>query len=257
MNKKLIKNKKTQKNRKIKDIFNKISYFFEKFLYPDDIKCIFCGKDIPNFYEKPYCNSCEKSVTFNKNHTCKICALPIKNEAQVCDFCQTQKRYFKKAFIPFLYQGKIRESVLSFKFDNRRYLAKGFAVEMAKLLKCENFDFITFVPMTLNKLKERGFNQAEKLANELSNILHIPCFETLKKNIETKEQKNLTYMERSKNLENAFTIINKDLVENKKILLVDDIVTTCATVNACACKLSKYTNNIYVSAIARNEYHEN
>ena len=65
MNKKLIKNKKTQKNRKIKDIFNKISYFFEKFLYPDDIKCIFCGKDIPNFYEKPYCNSCEKSVTFN------------------------------------------------------------------------------------------------------------------------------------------------------------------------------------------------
>lgn len=251
MNKSCKNNKKSQKNHKFADIFSKISVFFDKYLFPDDIKCIFCGKDIPLFYEKPYCENCEKDLTFNEGNRCLICDMPIKNEAKICDFCQNNKRYFKKAYCPFIYKDKIRQAILSYKFDNRRYMAKGFAVLIAKYINDLKVDLITFVPMTKNKQKERSFNQAERLANELGKILNIPVLKTLEKIKDTDEQKILDYKERSKNLKDAFRIINRDLIKDKSVLLVDDILTTCATVNTCAEYLSKHAT-VYVTAIARN-----
>ena len=111
--------------------------------------------------------------------------------------------------------------------------------------------------MTKKKQKEKGYNQAEILALNLSKITKIPFAPTLEKMIETKEQKGLNYKERSLNLKNAFKLIDKNLVKDKNILLVDDIVTTCATVNVCSQELSKYAKNIYICAIARNELKEN
>ena len=98
---KILKNKEnSSKNHKFADILEKISVFFDKFLFPDDIKCIFCGKDIPSFYEKPYCFSCEKEIKINTGNRCLICDLPINNEAKICDFCKTNHRHFKRAFTP-------------------------------------------------------------------------------------------------------------------------------------------------------------
>lgn len=241
-------NKKTQKNM---SFLMKISSFIDKILFPDDIKCIFCGRDIPSFYDKPYCDSCEKSLPFNNANRCLICDMPIKNEANVCDFCQNAKRYFKKAYCPLIYKNEVRSSILSYKFNNKRYLAKGFAVIISKYLHDLDFDIITFVPMTKRKQKERSFNQAKHLANELGKILGKEVVSTLDKIKDTDDQKKLDFKDRSKNLKDAFKIVNKEKFKNKKVLLVDDILTTCATVNACAELLAKHAT-VYVTAIARN-----
>lgn len=251
MNKSCKNNKKSQKNHKFADIFSKISVFFDKYLFPDDIKCIFCGKDIPLFYEKPYCDKCEKDLAFNKGNRCLICDMPIKNEAKICDFCQNNKRYFKKAYCPFIYKDKIRQAILSYKFDNRRYMAKGFAVLIAKYINDLKVDLITFVPMTRKREKERSFNQSERLAKELGKLLNIKVVKTLEKIKDTDDQKSLTFKERSENLKDAFRLVNRDLIKDKNVLLVDDILTTCATINTCAEYLSKYST-VYVTAIARN-----
>ena len=249
---KLLKNKeKTQKNQKKSSFLMKISSLIDKLLFPDDIKCIFCGRDIPTFYDKPYCNECEKSLPFNNTNRCLICDMPIESEAKICDFCQNNKRFFKKAYSPFIYDGIVRQSILSYKFNNNRYLAKGFAIIIAKYIKNLKIDFITFVPMTKKKFKERSFNQSERLAEEIGKILNVKVIKTLNKIKDTGEQKVLNYKERSKNLKDAFAVMNKDLIKGKSVLLVDDVITTCATVNTCAEYLSKYST-VFVTAIARN-----
>lgn len=251
--KKSLKNKeKTQKKRKKYDIFKKISIFFNKLIFPDDIKCVFCGRDIPSFYEKPYCSNCEKLLPKNDGKRCLICDEPIGNEAVICDHCQKNKRYFKKARAPFLYKDLVRKSLLSYKSDNKRYLAKGYAIIIAKEIKGWKIDLITYVPMTKRKEKERSFNQSKLLAKNLAKILNLPCFETLEKVSETKSQKTLNYLERQKNLLSVFNLKDKELVKNKNVLIVDDIITTCATLNTCAKILSKHANNIFVCALARN-----
>ena len=231
---------------------------FLRLIFPPDIKCIFCGKDINHFYERPFCDSCGKTLSFNVGNRCRICDEPIENEAIVCDNCQKRKHYYRHAYCPFVYVDKVRQNLLSYKSDNRRYLALGYALLIVKYIgeDIKNFDLITYVPMTKTREKERSFNQSKLLAEEISKLTDLPVVESLKKNFDTKAQKELNYNERLKNIQNIFSIINKKEIKDKNILLVDDIITTCATVNACAKELSKYANSISACAVARNKLHK-
>ena len=249
---------KNDKNNKKKSKFScflsKFSIFLEKYLFPEDIKCIFCGKDISSFYSKPYCSYCEKEIKFNYGNKCKICDERIYNEAKICERCMKNKYDFKKIFCPLIYEGITRKTILAYKQDNKRYLAKGFAQIIYDYIG-ENFkyiDIITYVTITEKRLKERSFNQSQKLAEELSKLANLPCVNCLEKIKETSDQKKLNFSERKKNLKNCFKVINKKDIKGKNVLLVDDIISTCATVQECSNMLKNYANNIYVTAIARN-----
>ncbi|HIT61992.1 MAG TPA: ComF family protein [Candidatus Caccovivens faecavium] len=231
---------------------------FLRLIFPPDIKCIFCGRDINHFYERPFCDSCGKTLSFNIGNRCRICDEPIENEAIVCDNCQRRKHYFKHAYCPLVYKDKVRENILSYKIDNKRYLALGYALLIVKYIgeDIKNFDLITYVPMTRTRKKERSFNQAKLLAEEIGKIANLPVVECLKKNYDTKAQKELNYVERLDNIKNIFSVVDKDKIKNKNILLVDDIITTCATVDACAKELSRYAYSISACAVARNKLHK-
>ena len=246
--------KKHQKNIKKRGFLEKLTAFFNYLIFPENFKCIFCGNDIPNFQDIPYCQNCMKILPFNSEKRCKICDMKITNEANICDFCQKSKRYFKKATCPFIYEGLVRETILAYKNSNKKYLAKGFAVILSKYLNKDNFDLITFVPMTKFERQKRGYNQSELLANELGKILKLPVMSTLKKIKETTPQKALSFNERQNNLKGAFVAENKEHLKGKRILLVDDVITTCATINSCSEKLSKYAKTICVAALARNNF---
>lgn len=244
---KLIKNsKKSLKNQKNRNFFNKISIFLNKYIFPNDFKCIFCGNDIANFCDKPYCENCKKILPFISENRCLICSNEINNEATICDSCQKHPPHFKKLFSPFRYEGIVKKSVLNYKYDNSRYLAKGYAIILSKLLRNLDIDLITFVPMSKNE--KRYFNHSKQLAEELSKLLKTPCVELLRKMKDTKEQKSLTFKERRENVKDVFALTKS--VKNKKILLVDDIASTCSTLDACAEKLKSCV--VYAVVIARN-----
>ena len=232
---------------------------FLRLIFPPDIKCIFCGRDINHFYERPYCDSCSKTLSFNIGNRCRICDEPIENEAIICDNCQRRKHYYKCAYCPLIYEDRVRQNLLSYKIDNKRYLALGYAIMITKYIgeDIKNFDLITYVPMTKKRERERSFNQSKLLAEEIGKLTKLPVVECLKKNFDTKEQKELNYTERLNNLKNIFSVVGKDNIKNKTILLVDDIITTCATVDSCSKALSKYANSISVCAVARNKLYKN
>lgn len=112
------------------------------------------------------------------------------------------------------------------------------------------------VPIYIKKQKDRGYNQSEEIARELSKIIKVPiCSDVLIKIKETPSQAELKKEQRIKNLENTFTIYNPQKIKNKKIFLIDDIYTTGSTMQECAriLKTAK-VKQIWGITIAREEY---
>ena len=245
--------------KKFKEYIKKIGNFFEHLIFPDDIKCVFCGTDVSDFEAKPFCEDCEKEIDFNNGHRCMICDEPIENEAVVCDRCQKNKRNFKKAFCPFVYGGKVRTAILGYKDSNQRYKSKTFAKYIAnKILESKiSIDKITFVPLTKKKLRERSFNQSKLLAERIGDILGVPVVEMFEKTKDTKGQKFASYKERQENMSGMYNLLPIKLSKDENVLIVDDIITTCATVNYCSGLIAKKVKNVYVCAIARNKLEYN
>ena len=98
-----------------------------------------------------------------------------------------------------------------------------------------DFDFLVPIPVSKERFKERGYNQALLLANQISEKFdNKPIFEVLEKIKQTKDQVGLNFQERQENLNGSIKVCEKELVRDKDILLVDDVLTTGATANVCA-----------------------
>ena len=143
----------------------------------------------------------------------------------------------------FFYDGKVRRMLIRVKFYERtqhiRQVAEILYKDIAACYSEIDFDLITYVPMHEKDKKQRGYNQCEMLAQELSKLSGIPVVPTLVKTKRTKKQHHLKYTERKTNLRGAFSLIDKEALKDKCILLVDDIVTSGYTLGACAKELNK------------------
>jgi competence protein ComFC len=181
--------------------------------------------------------------------------MEIIGQGDVCDFCKKNKKSFDKAYAPFKYEGEVRKVTLNFKSKNAKYLAEPMANLMLKDMpeNMKDFDYIIPVPCSESTLKTRGYNQSELLANEISKKTNKEILTNiLIKHKDTKAQKELSFNERKKNLKDAFKIKNKKIIKDKIILLVDDVMTTCATANLCSDLLKHHCKKVYVLIFARN-----
>lgn len=141
---------------------------------------------------------------------------------------------------------------LKFKGFNRigSFLGEHLAFEYTNIFtKIRNYDIICPVPLFKTKVRERGYNQSEYICSGINSVLNIMQINNLIKRVRhTKSQTNLRYFERLSNVKDAFEINEKyiHIISDKKILLVDDVVTTGATIN----EVIKVLRNVNVSEIA-------
>ena len=218
------------------------------------MKCIFCHRDISDASIVPYCDDCYVNAPFNRGKKCKICDQPTNDDSDVCDFCKRQHKAFDRAVAPMEYVDPVRSVVLKFKNNNAKYLAQPIGRMMSDCVIDANFDFdvILPVPASPKALKRRGYNQSLLLAEQISKNLQKPCMDkAFAKILNTKYQKQLSFSKRQKNLQGAFKVLDKKAIFGKTILLVDDVITTCATINECAKELKKYARRVYVVGFAR------
>lgn len=116
-----------------------------------------------------------------------------------------------------------------------------------------DLDYIVYIPSSKKKIKERGFNQCEFLAQELAKEFKVECIDIISKNNNVKEQKMLSKAEREKNIKGAFKLKNNKNLQGKNVLLVDDVLTTGFTIEECIKELKKINNiNLKVLVLARN-----
>ncbi|MBQ7264849.1 MAG: ComF family protein [Firmicutes bacterium] len=211
--------------------------------------CMFCSKAVE--YKRPYplCPSCEERVRPYQGKRCNICSRPIDHDGR-CSLCNMTKLYFEKGYCLYEYKDEIRRAVIDFKFSQNPLYFTFFGKNMAEHLLKHNakYDIITFVPMYNKDERKRGYNQAELLAYETARLTNINFDTLLKKEKSTALQSSLSAKERATNLKKAFAL-TKD-VKGKSILIIDDIITTGATLNECAKVLSKAGAKVDVFALA-------
>jgi len=198
--------------------------------------CFGCGK------EKEYlCDDCKACLEISSYIYC-LCEKPvILSDAGKCRRCRDKKLDGLYSALP--YQNKLVQKLIqNFKYEPFiKDLSKSLSsliIEHLQLLDNKpdlSSFFLTPVPLHKKRLKWRGFNQAEEIAKELTNYLKIPLInDCLIKIRETPTQMELSGEERKENIKGVFLVKNKDLIQNKKILLVDDVYTTGSTMEECA-----------------------
>ena len=213
--------------KKIKGTFEKIT----EYIFPLNHTCNICGREI--FSNAYFCEQCEKDIVYNDKIICNHCGRRTFNEENYCNSCSGRETYFEKARSAYVYAHPISDMILRLKYENQKYIAKIFAKQLS-FVYFKNFmccDTVTFTPMTAEREEERGYNQAEVLAEEFCKIVGLPILkEVLIKTKETARQATIsTAKERRENLNGSFKIANRNQVKDKNILLIDDVMTTGAT----------------------------
>lgn len=211
------------------------------------------------------CEMCGEIICFDE-HLCEDCeALPYI-EAPVClkcgcskddCICKKHKREveYKAVVAPFYYEGSVSRGILNMKMNEMPRLADAQGSAVAKIVKkyyeLIDFDFVTFVPMLKSDISDRGFNQAELLAKAVSKECAIPIKDVLYKKRKTKMQKRQNAKERFANMYNAFDVKENENVSGAKILLIDDVKTTGATLTSASLILKAYgAECVYCAAVA-------
>ena len=165
------------------------------------------------------------------------CGKPLDTEEEYCLDCSKEKHLYLRGRSALCYEGDAKEAIHKIKYENKRAyigpLAELMAERLAGDVRRWDPQVLIPVPMTENKRKSRGFNQAEILARHLGRVWGIPVdTQLLVKLVDTGEQKKLDKRMRRRNLRNAFEA--RENGKYTRVLLIDDVYTTGSTVDAAA-----------------------
>lgn len=221
------------------------NHWLMQLLFPKT--CPICEDILPKKTE--ICESCRKKLQYIREPKCKKCGKPFEtaDEGQMireyCADCVKRRHFYDRGMAVFCYNEEIKESIYRFKYHNQRTYADFYGQEICnrygREIRRMGIEALIPVPISVEKQRKRGFNQAELIAKVVGEQLNIPVETQLIVRIKnTIPQKELNQEERRKNLNNAFQI-TENRVKYKKIMLVDDIYTTGSTIDACAIPLRK------------------
>lgn len=191
-----------------------------------------------------YPNCCGICDEICKNNICKKCELKLKKLSKF-KIDIYKNRNFKKHLYIFKYDGIIKNRLIDYKFNGKSYIYKAFVNFIIKNKKTcrflKSYDIIIPVPIHNNRKINRGYNQSalisKELAKKFSNISYIG--NVLKKKKNNKPQSSKNKEERYQNVNNVYYLKNEQKIYGKKVLILDDIYTTGATVNECSKMLKK------------------
>ena len=213
--------------------------WLSELIAPAECRCMNCGREV--FDGLGFCAKCKESAQLNVGKTCKRCGTAIDGAEDYCGNCAFDKIYFDCGYSAFIYDGSVRAAILRFKFGNCGNFARIFAKFLAAVATKQGleFDVVAYAPMSRNALKQRGYNQARLLAQHFCAILD--CSDKLSDAIakvkETDRQESLSKADRKTKLVGAYKCTSD--VKGKRVLVIDDIKTTGATLNECAKVLKK------------------
>jgi len=202
-------------------------------------KCVFCSRVLDKG-DEGWCDRCTESLPYADNYG--------KQNGDVFDFCVS----------PLYYTGVVRRSILRYKFREAPYYADVYAKFLAECIReCPDVEYglISWVPLSSKRERSRGYDQAMLLAMATALELDEIAVETLKKPHDVQAQSELgDKAERSANISGAYEVSDPDIIAGKRVMLIDDVVTTCSTLDECSrVLLSAGAAGVMCAALARGE----
>ncbi len=238
----------------MKDLWAKfLDYFFPR-------HCLSCGKINPSDGLKYLCKNCADAPFAFPIPRCKRCAEIAGSdiEPQTCPKCETYDFHFSETKVACEYASAGRELVIELKYRNGIWVAHDIAKIASNAKGFSEFfkdAIIVPVPLSKERKRKRNYNQAEVIASEI--VKQFPRLNAkveliLKRVKHTNTQTALTRDARIENVKGAFKLVENSLTKDSNIIVLDDVITSCATVNECAKVLKKAGfKNIKAYAFAR------
>ena len=196
--------------------------------------CVGCGRE-----GEYICQQCRESLSFISPPVCPKCGKP-QSEARLCSACVNWDSAIDNIRSPLIFDGVIRQAIHELKYRNLRALVPLIAQLLYEYFRTNSLpgDVILPVPLHKKRLRERGYNQSLLIARELGKLTGIPVdVHSLVKNSHTTPQAKTTSVEeRRENVAGAFSCTGDNL-KGKSIILIDDVTTSGATLDACAASL--------------------
>ncbi len=211
--------------------------------YPDVCQICRTGKaTAPEGYVCVDCWSKKDGVQFIVEPFCRCCGLPFQGEISTsfeCANCRDEKLHFRRARAAVRLSGLVQEVIHRYKYNQATwfepFLADLLIRQARPELVRESWDCIVPIPLHWLKLRERSFNQSARLARALGKATGIRVENRLlRRVVPTQTQTRLSRSQRSENVKRAFAYRAKKALQGEKIILVDDVLTTGATANACS-----------------------
>ncbi len=210
--------------------------------------CLLCGQLLPpGFDPQEFCAECQASMPPLGRSHCSCCSqpFPASSSQHLCATCLQRPPAFSIVHAACSYQERVKDAIHQLKYRNQVNLAEPLGKLLGKSLEVAEVSFkpdcIIPVPLHPGRLKKRGYNQALEISRPLARKMQCPIDTALlQRTLKTPPQQGLTAAERRSNLRNAFIVTTT--TSARKILLVDDVMTTGETVRECSRVLMK--NNI-------------
>lgn len=217
------------------------------FLYPRD--CFFCRQPVDGDHGH-ICLDCFSKISLRRNPCCSVCGaeshLPGGPDF-ICAECMRHPPAYDRTVVATRYGGAVKDLVHTFKYGRGLWLTDDLVLLMqaAYVVHYQDlgrtFDLLVPVPMLPKKRRRRGYNQAEVLARALAKSLEIPCRTDILRRVATgvASQTQLHREERFANAADSYRLAKPAAIQGNRVLLIDDVMTTGATLNVCAGSLLK------------------
>ena len=189
--------------------------WFLDLIYPP--KCVFCGR-LLRCGDTDLCASCRRSLP-------------------AFDGSVKRGKFYRQCWPVYTYEGAVVESIHRFKFSGMQQYAAVYGRLIAMmLLRCHvQFDVLTWVPISNKRRRKRGYDQTWLIARTVAKALKVPCVRTLEKYRDNKPQsRQKNAMSRQTNVLNAYRRVHPENFAGKRVLLIDDMITTGATLTECS-----------------------
>jgi ComF family protein len=203
-------------------------------------RCSGCGTIVAEVHS--FCPDCWKQIEFLGESGCATCGLPLQaTEASTCGVCLARPPRIARTRAAVAYDELSRSLAIRLKYGRKVAIARTMARYMAPLIAAEEGDRLLMpVPLHRTRLWQRGFNQSALVAGELSRRLNIRSEPfALRRSRRTPPLKGMTPLQRRKTVAGAFRVTDKTAVAGKTVILIDDVLTTGSTAEACARALKK------------------
>lgn len=227
-----------------------------KAIYPP--RCPACDSFVDDY---GFCEGCAKAIKLISPPWCEVCGRPLDPLAKtrgICADCSKWRPNFVKARAGALYEGPVAEAIKRLKYGGRTSASRALAGLLERALASLDIPLderVVLVPVPLHplRLRERGFNQSELLAREAGGRMGLKVErKVLGRRSHTRPQVELSGRERRENVKGAFEVMRADLVEGRVVVLIDDVMTTGATLSECAKALVRAgLKEVYAAVVAR------
>ena len=215
--------------------------------------CIFCSEKLMNDPDLLSTCDCCLDGLLDLSRCCPYCGYPLQS-GRVCALCQEQEFSFNGVCAINIYKGNLKRVVLDYKYRQKKHLALPLGKLMARQVRRSSWpDFTAVVPVPLHsqRLRERGFDQVQLLAQSIGSELDLPVLRILKRIRPTLSQTGLGFSDRWQNIKGVFQV-SSEQSPGGSLLLVDDLLTTGATAHCAAAELlGAGAGSVYVSVIGR------